>query len=380
MNKTKTIRCIAALILAAFILSNLAVTSGSTDQELDAEPSDEEMPSDPTENPENPADTPDGITIGNPPSEAPNVTPTRGTFKVTTDYGYKCTTGDPSEAIQNAINSLPPQRTQPCNIYLRGVFCPVSNIVMADNVRFVGKNATLLTQENTPMFIHPWSDYNTKIYGSLFEIEGNLYQDWVTLQNVTFQNIRFKQLVTYTGQNDSAIYFYDGNSTGWGRSNNLNVYNCSFNGFYNCIQGIAMNSSFLGNRFYNYSNNAIMFPLGANLTIQNNVFHTPANPHTVKQYQKMYGKSSIQGGIGLFLMDVNGWATISNNTFRQGKNSTGLTFSSCPGNFLVTENVFSGPGKAYSMDVFPRPWKSSGVVFYNNVGVADFCYNQGVYS
>jgi hypothetical protein len=362
MNKSALKRNFVVVLLAAIMFSSFCLTAALPDETPNNDPY--------TANPDDSQNT--NIT---PPVDV-SPPPAKSTFRVTTDYGYKCTKGDASQAIQNAINSLPAQRTEPCNIYLRGTFNHVSNITMSNNINFVGNKTTIVTSDDQPIFIHSWGSHSEP-YGDYFKVEGDqLYHDWITLQNVTFQSITFKQLVTYSNQFSSAIYFYDGNSSGWGRSNSLNVFNCSFNGFYNCIQGIAMNSSFVGNRFYNYSNNGIMFPLGGNLTIQNNVFRTPANPFTVKQYQKMYGSMSLRGGIGLFLMDVNCNALISNNTFWQGKNSTGLTFSSCPGSsrsLIVTENLFSGSGKAYSIDVFPRPWQSSGVVFFNNTKAADFC-------
>ncbi|MCW3995083.1 MAG: hypothetical protein NWE98_02895 [Candidatus Bathyarchaeota archaeon] len=284
------------------------------------------------------------------------------------------------QAIQNALDALPEERTTPCNVYLQGTFYPVSNIIMKDNVNLIGNNATLISVSQWPIFIHDSGKAYNEPYGQPFKIDGELYQDWITLHNVTFQSIHFKQLIAYSHPDNCAIYFYDGNSSGWGLSDNLSVYNCQFEGFYNCIQGLAINSNYIGNIFQDYLNNAIMFPAGSNLTIENNIFNTPSNDFTVEQYQERDGSASIQGGIGLFLMDVSEVVSIRNNTFVEGANSTGITFSSSNGNFIITGNVFSGEGSAISFDVFPRPWLSSGIKFFGNSGADDFCYDYGVFS
>ena len=300
-------------------------------------------------------------------------------FEVTTDYGYSCTSGDPAQAIKDAIDSLPEERNEPYNIYLKGIFYPVSYIIMEDNINFIGNQAILVSEEELPIFIHDWAREHTEKYGDSFEIEGSIFQDWITLHNVTFQSIHFKQLVPYQGPYNCAIFFYDADSTGWGISDNLNVYDCEFEGFYNCVQGLAINSNYIGNYFHDYSNNAIMFPAGAALKIKDNIFSTPSNEFTVEQYQEKDGQISIQGGIALFFMDVSGDVYVVNNTFVQGINSSGITVSSCILNLVVTANSFSGDGNAFSIDVFPRPWLSSGVKFYYNYGVADFCYVDGIY-
>ena len=49
-------------------------------------------------------------------------------FQVVTDFGFNCSTGEPKDAIQEAIYSLPDQRSEPVNIYLSGIFEPVSTI------------------------------------------------------------------------------------------------------------------------------------------------------------------------------------------------------------------------------------------------------------
>lgn len=306
--------------------------------------------------------------------------PSQPAFQVTTDYGYTCTTGNPAEAIQCALDSLPQDRTTPYNVYLQGVFYPVCNIIMEDNVNFIGDNAVLISDSQMPIFVHDWTKNYSEKLGVGYEIDGKPYQDWITLQNVTFQYIQFKQLIDYNQPYNSAIYFYAGNSTGWGTSDNLSVYHCQFDGFYNCIQGLASNSNYVGNYFQDFSNNAIMIPCGNDIMIQNNIFEAPSNQLTVQQYQERDGPPSIQGGISVFFMDVIENILVNNNIFVEGTNSTGITFSSSSGNFLVTNNFFSGDGDAYSFDVFPRPCLSSGIRFSGNSGVADFCYNFGIYS
>ena len=245
--------------------------------------------------------------------------PEQSIFQVTTDFGYICTAGDPKLAIQNAIDSLPEQRTESCNVYLKGIFYPVSSIIMKDNVNFVGDKATLISENDQPIFVHDWEKNYSEPLGS---------GDWITLNNVTFTSIYFKNTIAYNDQASSAIYFYDGNSTGWGVSNNLSVYDCQFEGFYNCIQGLAIYSNYTSNYFHNYLNNAIMFPAGFELIIKDNIFDTPSNELTVEQYQERDGPMSIQGGIAIFFMDVSGDVSIVNNTFVEGTNTTGITFSS----------------------------------------------------
>jgi hypothetical protein len=214
----------------------------------------------------------------------------------------------------------------------------------------------------------------TKTYSET--INSNIH--WITLSNITFQSLHFKRLASENSPS-CAIFFYVGNATGWGVNNNLSIYNCEFNGFYNSVQGLAVNSNYVGNFFHNYSNNALMVPFGANLTITANTFDTPANSMAVEQYQERDGSISVQGGVGLFLMDV-GWNNlISDNLFIQDTNSTGIAFSSSLGNSFVTNNTFIGDGVPYFIDVFPRPLFSSGIRFYDNNGTADFCYDDGVY-
>ena len=115
------------------------------------------------------------------------------TFQVTTDYGYICTAGEPTKAIQDAIDSLPEERTTPCNVYLQGVFQPVGSIIMKDNVNFMGKDAMLISESQQPIFTYDSAKNYCETIGPTFMIDDKPYQDWITLHNVTFQSIHFKQ-------------------------------------------------------------------------------------------------------------------------------------------------------------------------------------------
>lgn len=297
---------------------------------------------------------------------------------MTTDYEYECITGDPKTAIQNAIYSLPNNRTTPLNIYLKGTFNPVYDIVLESNINFVGNNALLILDSHTSMFIVNQTKIYSEVYSTL-ELNGLPYVDWFNLHNVTFRSLHFKQTFE-TSEGRYAINFFDANSTGWGVSDNLSIYDSEFEGFNNCIQGLAFESKYINNYFHNYSNNGLLLVYGLNLTIQNNVFESSTSPISVEQYTSMYGSGSMIGRIGLFLLDVAENVLVSDNMFIQGTNSTGLAFSSSIGNFLVTNNTFTGEGAPYLVDFNERPFLSDGIVFFDNVGVVDFKYNFGVYS
>ena len=299
-------------------------------------------------------------------------------FQVTTDYGYSCTIGDPKTAIQNAIYSLPNNRTTPLNIYLTGTFNPVYDIVLESNINFVGNNSTLILNSYESIFILNKTKTYSEVYSTL-ELNGLPYVDWYNLHNVTFQSIHFKQPFEVVGGR-YAINFFDQNTTGWGVSDNFSIYDCEFEGFINCVQGLAFNSSYVNNYFHNYSNNGLLLMYGFDLTIKQNFFESSPSPISVDQYTSMYGSGSMIGCIGLFLLDVCDTVLVSDNMFIQGTNSTGLAFSSSIGNYLVTNNTFTGEGTPYLIDFNERPFLSDGIVFFNNVGVVDFKYNFGVYS
>jgi hypothetical protein len=299
-------------------------------------------------------------------------------FQVTTDYGYSCIIDDPKTAIQNAIYSLPNNRTSPLNIYLKGTFNPVYDIVLESNINLVGNNATLMLDSHESIFILNQTKTYSEVYSTL-ELNGLPYVDWFTLHNVTFQSIHFKQPFEVVGGR-YAINFFDQNSTGWGVGDNFSIYDCEFEGFINCVQGLAFESSYVNNYFHNYSNNGLLLVYGFDLTIQKNVFESSPSPISVDQYTSMYGSGSMIGCIGLFLLDVCDTVSVSHNMFVQGTNSTGLAFSSSIGNYLVTDNIFTGEGAPYLIDFNERPFLSDGIEFFDNVGVVDFKYSFGVYS
>jgi hypothetical protein len=302
----------------------------------------------------------------------------RPVFQVKTDYGYKCITGDPKAAIQNAIYSLPNNRVTPLNIYLEGTFNSVYDIVLESNINFVGNNALLILDSHQSIFIINQTKTYSEVYGTL-ELNGLPYVDWYTLHNVTFQSIYFKQPFEVSGSR-YAINFFDDNSTGWGISDNFSIYDCEFEGFINCVMGLAFESKYINNYFHDYSNNGLLLVYGLNITIQQNVFESSISPISVEQYTSMYGPGSMIGRIGLFLLDVCENVLVSDNMFIQGTNSTGLAFSSSIGNYLVTNNTFIGEGVPCLVDFNERPFLSAGIVFSNNAGAGDFTYNKGVYS
>lgn len=323
----------------------------------------------------------DGLDIITTPATAtPFSTPSPPVFNVTTT-NYECTTGDSSSAIQNAIDSLPENRTEPINITLQGVFNSVQNVLLEDNINFVGQNAVLIAVNNTNMFtLNPNKNAFSEIH-KVFNIDGydRQFVDWINLHNVTFQSIHFKQPVEISSSR-YAINFFEKNSTGWGISDNLSIYDCEFEGFINCVQGLAFESSYVNNYFHNYSNNGLLLLYGLNITIQQNVFESSPSPISINQYTSMYGPGSMIGRIGLFLLDVCENVLVSDNMFIQGTNSTGLAFSSSIGNYLVTNNIFIGEGVPCVVDFNERPFLSAGIQFSDNTGAEDFTYNNGVYS
>lgn len=301
-------------------------------------------------------------TATSPPAPVPSLP----VFNVTT-MNYQCTTGDPSLAIQNAIDSLPQNRTEPINVTLQGVFDNVQNVVLADNINFVGQNAVLNGVNNTNMFI---LNPNETIYSEvhkIFSIDGydHLFVDWVNLHNVTFQSLDFQHPLE-PASGDYAIYCYQGNSTGWGINDNFNIYNCTFNGFYSGFYGLPINSCFENNVFTNYTSNGFMLPYGLNVTISDNTFETlPTNP-VVLSYPGDYPI------IGLHLLDVNVSCIVSNNTFITGDYSIGLAVVSSTGNITVTNNTFNGYGQPIAVDFYPRPFSTVGLYVYDNIGQPDF--------
>jgi len=287
-------------------------------------------------------------------------------FNVTTT-NYECTTGDCSSAIQNAIDSLPENRTEPMNITLQGVFNSVQNVLLEDNIIFVGQNAILIAVNNTNMFtLDPNKNTFSGIH-KVFNIDGydRQFVDWINLHNVTFQSIDFQHPLE-AASGDYAINCFQFNSTGWGVNDNFNIYNCKFNGFYSGFYGLPINSCFENNVFSNYTSNGFMLPYGFNVTIKNNVFNTIATNPEVLSYPGNYPI------IGLHLLDVNISCLVYNNTFITNDYSFGLAVVSSTGNITVTNNIFMGNGQPIAVDFYPRPFSTEGLYVYENIGQSDF--------
>jgi len=280
------------------------------------------------------------------------------TFQVTTDSGYSCTSGDPTQAIQNAINTLP-DRTAPAKIMLQGQFDNVGNINLADNIFFEGNNATLTATDHSKIFILKQNGTYSETYKTFSLNNTSSYADWINLHNVTFSNINFKH--NLQDSYSFAIYLYESNGTGWGISQNINVYNCTFTGFYSGFYILPINSSYSGNYFSNFTGNGFMLPYGADINITSNNFITSSSQ------QGAYPK------IGLHLLDIEGtYCLVSNNTFSTDSNSAGLAVVSSTGDINITENLFTGNGTSCLIDFYARPFTSSGVHIFSNNGLEDF--------
>jgi len=287
-------------------------------------------------------------------------------FNVTT-INYQCSTGDPSAAIQNAIYSLPQNRTEPLIVTLQGQFDSVHNIVLENNINFVGQNAVLIGVNNTNMFIlNPNATTFNEVH-KVFSIDGydHLFTDWINLHNVTFQSINFQHPLE-PASGDYAIYCFQSNSTGWGINDNINIYGCTFNGFYSGFYGLPINSCFENNVFSNYTSNGFMLPYGFSVTIKNNTFDTPATSLEVLSYPGDYPT------IGLHLLDVNFSCIVCNNTFITNDYSVGLAVVSSTGNITVTNNIFMGNGQPIAVDFYSRPFSTEGLYVYDNIGQSDF--------
>jgi hypothetical protein len=315
-----------------------------------------------TMQPSNALPTVDRDTISAPSTSISISTPSTPVFNVTT-MNYQCTSGDPSTAIQNAINSLPQNRTTPLNVTLQGVFSSVQNIFLEDNINFVGENAVVIGVNNTNMFmLNPNETIFSEVH-KVFNIDGydRQFVDWVNLHNVTFQSIEFQHPPS-PASGDYAIYCFQSNSTGWGINDNININNCTFTGFYSGFYGLPINSCFENNVFSNYTSNGFMLPYGLNITIKNNAFDTPATTNPEFDYPT----------IGLHLLDVNVSCVVCNNSFITGDHSTGLAVVSSTGNITVTNNIFLGNGEPIAVDFYPRPFNTEGLYVYDNIGQPDF--------
>ena len=305
--------------------------------------------------------TVEGSTISAPSTPISISTSSVPVFNVTT-MNYQGTSGDPSLAIQNAINSLPQNRTAPQNIILQGVFNSVQNVFLEDNINFIGENAVVVGVNNTKMFVLNPNETTFSEVHKAFSIDGydNQFVDWVNLHNVTFQSIDFQHPFS-PASGDYAIYCFQSNSTGWGINDNININNCTFTGFYSGFYGLPINSCFENNVFRNYTSNGFMLPYGLNITIRNNTFDSPST-------DPQLGYPVI----GLHLLDVNVSCIVYNNSFITGDYSTGLAIVSSTGNIIVTNNIFLGNGEPIAVDFYPRPFKTEGLYVYVNIGQADF--------
>lgn len=315
-------------------------------------------------------DLPTEIPMLTTPTPAPTIIPTSisslPVFNVTT-INYQCTTGDSSSAIQNAIDSLPENRTEPMTITLQGVFNSVQNILLEDNINFIGQNAVLIAVNNTNMFtLNPNKTTFSEVH-KVFNIDGydRQFVDWINLHNVTFQSINFQHPLE-AASGDYAINCFQSNSTGWGINDNFNIYDCKFNGFYSGFYGLPINSCFENNVFSNFTSNGFMLPYGFNVTIKSNTFDSPATSLEVLSYPGNYPR------IGLHLLDVNVSCIVCNNTFITNDYSVGLAIVSSTGNITVTNNIFIGNGQPIAVDFYPRPFRTEGLYVYDNIGQLDF--------
>lgn len=304
---------------------------------------------------------------GSPYTEGSQVQTIQSNFQVTTDFGFSCSTGDPTAAIQNAIYSLPHERATPLNIYLSGTFDPVSTITLEDNINFEASKAIIVGNGERSIFETNKSKEYSEIHAQ-FYIDDCLFTDYVSLHNVTFQGLQFKNSFSSC---INAICGADFNGTGWEIVDNLNIYDCEFEGFSNAVFLNSRNSTFANNYFHENANSGILLPYGYDVEIINNTF--------VSSLDINFDNSTglFKNPVGLFLFDVFGSSEVSNNRFIQDEFTTGIEILSCRGFLELTENHFIG-GEAYLIDAVDRPFLSSGIRFYNNENINDFTYDDGV--
>ena len=157
--------------------------------------------------------------------------------------------------------------------------------------------------------------------------------DYVSLYNVTFQGIHFKNIHT---PNSFAIYGAGFNGTGWEIQHNIQVIDCEFEGFTSAIYLNPRFSGFTNNIFHDNSNAGILLPYGYNLTLNNNTFasstHSSLDDST----------GLFREPVGLYLFDVFGTCEVSNNHFIQSKSTIGIEFLSSQGDIKVFNNNFEG--------------------------------------
>ena len=269
------------------------------------------------------------------------------TFQVSTDYGYLCNTGNAQDAIQNAIDSLPP-RTSPLSIYLEGEFANLSYVCLSNNINLVGP-ATLTGSESYCMF---WTNY-TKLYS----YSEYWYADYVSTYNVSFNNLHFIGNNTIIG-----IFGTYCDGKGWELLQTFNVVDCEFQGFYRALCINPLNSTFRGNLFHDNNQAGLYFNFGADLDVYNNTFNSYAG--------------AGEQPYGLVLFDVFDGGRVNNNTFYANEGSIGVGIISCRRGIVISENIFNGA--AYAIDNVDRPFYSSDVTFLQNVGARDFFYDEGI--
>ncbi len=269
------------------------------------------------------------------------------TFQVSTDYGYLCNTGNAQDALQNAIDSLPP-RTSPLNIHLEGEFVNLSYVCLSNNINLVGP-AILKGSESYCMF---WTNY-TKLYS----YSEYWYADYVSTYNVSFNNLHFIGNNTIIG-----IFGTYCDGKGWELLQTFNVVDCEFQGFYRALCINPLNSTFRGNLFHDNNQAGLYFNFGADLDVYNNTFNSYAG--------------AGEQPYGLVLFDVFDGCRVNNNTFYANEGSIGVGIISCRRGIVISENIFNGA--AYAIDNVDRPFYSSDVTFLQNVGARDFFYDEGI--
>lgn len=271
---------------------------------------------------------------------------------------------------------MPSDRVSPQNIYLTGQFQDLKDIVLEDNVNFSGKDALLIGSGGWSIFKTDTFKSYSEMYSQFF-IDDTLFTDYISLRNVTFQGLHFKQPPIDISTSISnwvfprgsyAIFGANFNGSGWEIQDNLSIFDCEFEGFTNAVCVQAVNSEYRNNYFHDNYGAGLFFPYGLNLTVEGNTFDTLKGLTTEnKQWLS----------VGLYCFDVFDGANISNNTFNSGTDAFGIVILSCQRNILVSNNVFTG-GNAFLIDFVERPFFSYDIVFQDNFGVENFVYNEGL--
>jgi hypothetical protein len=80
---------------------------------------------------------------------------------------------------------------------------------------------------------------------------------------------------------------------------------------------------------------------------------------------------------GLMLFDVFNLCSVHGNTFYANEGSIGLGIVSGRRGIAISENVFYGT--PFAIDFVERPFYSSDITFFNNIGANDFFYDEGTF-